>query len=64
MKKLNLSFYIDRKSQANQGQKFSTLVIVAMLYAYYNYYNLIRAIMYIGNSNVIYTTSNLNKGVI
>ena len=35
-----------------------------MLYSYDKHYNLLGAIIYVGNSQVVYTTSYLNKGVI
>ena len=63
MKKLNLPCYIDRKMQAVQGKKVSNLAPGDVLYTYDKKYNLIGAIIYIGNSKVIYTTSYLNKGV-
>ena len=60
----NIPCYIDRKSQANQGKKVTELNPGDVLYTYDKRYNLIGAIIYIGNSEVIYTTSYLNKGVI
>ena len=35
-----------------------------VLYSYDKHYNLLGAIIYVGNSQVVYTTSYLNKGVI
>ena len=64
MKQLNLQCFIDRKSQANQGKKVDNLEPGDVLYTYDKKYNLIGAIIYVGNNRVVYTTSYLNKGVI
>ena len=64
MKKLNLHCHYDRKMQANQGTKILTLSPGDVLYAYDKRYYLLGAIIYVGNSKVVYTTSYLNKGVI
>ena len=64
MKQLNLQCSIDRRSQANQGKKISTLTPGDVLYAYDKKDYLLGAIIYVGNSKVVYTTSYLNKGVI
>ena len=60
----NIPCYLDRKSQANQGKKVTELNPGDVLYTYDKWHNLVGAIIYIGNSEVIYTTSYLNKGVI
>ena len=60
----NVPCWIDRKSQANQGKKIEELYPGDVLYTYDKKYNLIGAIIYIGNSEVIYTTSYLDQGVI
>ena len=64
MKQLNLQCFIDRRSQANQGKKVDNLEPGDVLYTYDKKYNLIGAIIYVGNNRVVYTTSYLNKGVI
>ena len=64
MKQLKLSCSFDRKSQAIQGKKITTLTPGDVLYSYDKHYNLLGAIIYVGNSQVVYTTSYLNKGVI
>ena len=66
MKQVGLSCFVDRQTQANQGIKikYSELSPGDVLYAYDRHYNLVGAIIYIGTSQVIYTTNYLNKGVI
>jgi len=64
MKKSNLFCYIDRKYQAIQGKKINELAPGDVLYTYDKNHNLIGAIIYYGNSKVIYTTGYLNQGVI
>ena len=66
MKQANLPCWIDRKTQATYGKKiaYADLAPGDVLYTYDKWYNLIGAIIYIGNSKVVYTTSYLNKGVI
>ena len=64
MKQLNLQCFIDRRSQANQGKKVDNLEPGDVLYSYDKKYNLVGAIIYVGNNNVVYTTSYLKKGVI
>ena len=66
MKQANLPCWIDRQSQATYGKKiaYADLATGDVLYTYDKWYNLISAIIYIGNSKVVYTTSYLNKGVI
>ena len=60
----NIPCNLDRKSQATQGKKVTELDQGDVLYVYDKKYNIIGAIIYIGNSEVIYTSSYLNKGVI
>lgn len=62
MKQSNLNCYIDRKLQANQGKKINKLSPGDVLYTYDKNHNLIGAIIYYGDSKVIYTY--LKKGVI
>ena len=64
MKQLNLFCYIDRKYQAIQGKKIKDLAPGDVLYTYDKNRNLIGAIIYYGDSKVIYTTGYLNRGVI
>ena len=60
----NIPCSIDRIRQANQGIRVNELYPGDVLYTYDKWHNLIGAIIYIGNSEVIYTTGYLNKGVI
>ena len=51
-------------SQANQGKKITQLQPGDVLYEYDKWRNLVGAIIYIGNSEVIYITGYRNQGVI
>ena len=56
-------FYTQEKPSKSR-KKISTLTPGDVLYAYDKKDYLLGAIIYVGNSKVVYTTSYLNKGVI